>query len=95
MSQNRPNWDEYFLGMAHYVSVRSHDSQTKVGCVIVGSPNVVVGVGYNGRSEEHTSELQSLVNLVCRLLLEKKKQNTERKIFRHRAHTLTHVISQM
>src|SRR5438093_8407019 len=27
-----------------------------------------------GRSEEHTSELQSLTNLVCRLLLEKKKQ---------------------
>src|SRR5438093_8695358 len=32
-------------------------------------------VGYH-RSEEHTSELQSLTNLVCRLLLEKKKQNT-------------------
>src|SRR6267142_3689087 len=29
-----------------------------------------------GRSEEHTSELQSHVNLVCRLLLEKKKKNT-------------------
>src|SRR5438093_7133019 len=27
------------------------------------------------RSEEHTSELQSLTNLVCRLLLEKKKDN--------------------
>src|SRR5437016_10475894 len=27
------------------------------------------------RSEEHTSELQSLTNLVCRLLLEKKKQD--------------------
>src|SRR5262249_58422566 len=27
------------------------------------------------RSEEHTSELQSLTNLVCRLLLEKKKNN--------------------
>src|SRR6266571_8610310 len=27
-----------------------------------------------GRSEEHTSELQSHVNLVCRLLLEKKKK---------------------
>src|SRR5690242_3348734 len=27
----------------------------------------------SGRSEEHTSELQSHVNLVCRLLLEKKK----------------------
>src|SRR5690606_39294588 len=30
-----------------------------------------------GRSEEHTSELQSCENLVCRLLLEKKKQNTQ------------------
>src|SRR5262249_61812037 len=29
--------------------------------------------GEVGRSEEHTSELQSLTNLVCRLLLEKKK----------------------
>src|SRR5438093_10056925 len=29
------------------------------------------------RSEEHTSELQSLTNLVCRLLLEKKKKNTK------------------
>src|SRR2546425_8180342 len=28
------------------------------------------------RSEEHTSELQSLAYLVCRLLLEKKKKNT-------------------
>src|SRR5262245_63638645 len=32
-----------------------------------------------GRSEEHTSELQSLRHLVCRLLLEKKKQNTKKK----------------
>src|SRR4051812_50000150 len=31
-----------------------------------------------GRSEEHTSELQSHVNLVCRLLLEKKKENKAR-----------------
>src|SRR5260370_18998949 len=29
-----------------------------------------------GRSEEHTSELQSHLNLVCRLLLEKKKKHT-------------------
>src|SRR5258706_8389290 len=29
----------------------------------------------DGRSEEHTSELQSLTNLVCRLLLEKKKKS--------------------
>src|SRR2546427_3542607 len=33
------------------------------------------GVGRGGRSEEHTSELQSQSNLVCRLLLEKKKTN--------------------
>src|SRR3989441_521665 len=32
----------------------------------------------NQRSEEHTSELQSLAYLVCRLLLEKKKNNTSR-----------------
>src|SRR5438046_1145891 len=31
-----------------------------------------------GRSEEHTSELQSLTNLVCRLLLEKKKKKQYR-----------------
>src|SRR2546422_6753489 len=31
--------------------------------------------GAGGRSEEHTSELQSRLHLVCRLLLEKKKQN--------------------
>src|SRR5262245_62337589 len=35
--------------------------------------------GVNPRSEEHTSELQSLRHLVCRLLLEKKK-NTSRII---------------
>ena len=35
----------------------------------------VDGDGFvDARSEEHTSELQSLVNLVCRLLLEKKKE---------------------
>src|SRR3989441_4435259 len=32
------------------------------------------------RSEEHTSELQSLAYLVCRLLLEKKKKRTRRKL---------------
>src|SRR5687767_15360244 len=35
-----------------------------------------VPVGNRSRSEEHTSELQSLAYLVCRLLLEKKKQST-------------------
>src|SRR5215213_4748186 len=39
--------------------------------------------GQRARSEEHTSELQSLTNLVCRLLLEKKKQNTLRSYGRN------------
>src|SRR5687768_18182896 len=36
-----------------------------------------------GRSEEHTSELQSRLHLVCRLLLEKKKNQT----IKHHTHT--------
>src|SRR2546423_2339900 len=36
----------------------------------------LVGVRWRPRSEEHTSELQSLAYLVCRLLLEKKKKIT-------------------
>src|SRR2546426_8122531 len=35
--------------------------------------------GKRRRSEEHTSELQSPCNLVCRLLLEKKKKNKNKK----------------
>src|SRR2546425_2971646 len=55
---------------------------------------------YNERSEEHTSELQSLAYLVCRLLLEKKKKELgtgdhhrrhrepwPRKSARHRPHS--------
>src|SRR5690242_21294759 len=40
----------------------------------VGVRAVFVGPLRDHRSEEHTSELQSHVNLVCRLLLEKKKE---------------------
>src|SRR5258706_9140339 len=45
-----------------------------------------------GRSEEHTSELQSLTNLVCRLLLEKKKKTRiEMDIYVERAYGKRHV----
>src|SRR5438093_7499549 len=40
------------------------------------APRIAPG-GTFARSEEHTSELQSLTNLVCRLLLEKKKKKKE------------------
>src|SRR5690349_22808351 len=39
-----------------------------------------------GRSEEHTSELQSRRDLVCRLLLEKKKKDRD-----NRLHIITHI----
>src|SRR5258706_5353717 len=37
------------------------------------------GLARAGRSEEHTSELQSLTNIVCRLLLEKKKKHIDQR----------------
>src|SRR2546425_5931840 len=40
-----------------------------------------------GRSEEHTSELQSLAYLVCRLLLEKKKKKKKKKYSRYNRYT--------
>src|SRR2546426_3284459 len=48
----------------------------------LGQEGESVGSAYaldRGRSEEHTSELQSPCNLVCRLLLEKKK-NTQMRV---------------
>src|SRR6476619_7690618 len=51
---------------------RSHDVAGEAVC-----HHDVGGAGGNVvRSEEHTSELQSLTNIVCRLLLEKKKTIT-------------------
>src|SRR2546425_6688488 len=47
------------------------------GGALEGTPNKFVRSG-DPRSEEHTSELQSLAYLVCRLLLEKKKQSKSR-----------------
>src|SRR5438552_5400041 len=43
-------------------------------CETNGRPGTDADAGGRGRSEEHTSELQSPDHLVCRLLLEKKKQ---------------------
>src|SRR2546430_13259304 len=54
----------------------------------VAEPERVVRIDENPlrvRSEEHTSELQSQSNLVCRLLLEKKKHEAEQ--LQHRLYT--------
>src|SRR5690606_39856232 len=62
----------YFAGaaLAHYV-VFAH---------ILGGPLIAVGL-FTRRSEEHTSELQSRENLVCRLLLEKKTRTANQCIY--------------
>src|SRR5260221_6637096 len=44
--------------------------------------DLVLGDLHLGRSEEHTSELQSHSDLVCRLLLEKKKKYTDNQLNR-------------
>src|SRR6516162_10464379 len=51
---------------------RSYDPDTNLTYWGIGNPGPDCQ-----RSEEHTSELQSPCNLVCRLLLEKKKKNTK------------------
>src|SRR2546422_5608045 len=54
-----------------------------IACVpgLAVSPGGIITCVTTGRSEEHTSELQSRLHLVCRLLLEKKK--TEIAIAKH------------
>src|SRR5256885_11296307 len=49
----------------------------KIGGEVVGVAGAPLDTkDFSPRSEEHTSELQSPCNLVCRLLLEKKKKTT-------------------
>src|SRR2546427_2872834 len=61
----------------------SMGSRRRLGCSSASQPSsaghMVVRPALAGmRSEEHTSELQSQSNFVCRLLLEKKKRTTSR-----------------
>src|SRR5438094_4304058 len=57
----------------HGVARRPSEHSPPIGHLAAASP-------CNGRSEEHTSELQSPYDLVCRLLLEKKKKQKNRNI---------------
>lgn len=47
VQNERPSWDEYFLGLAIAVAQRSHDPRTKHGCIIT-KDNRIIGTGYNG-----------------------------------------------
>src|SRR5262249_59931732 len=54
----------YESATSHNITVRASD-----GTLISSSRTFTIAVTNAARSEEHTSELQSLTNLVCRLLL--------------------------
>src|SRR5438093_2421134 len=58
--------------------LRGGDGRGAKGAARRGAARGCGGPG-RPRSEEHTSELQSLTNLVCRLLLEKKKPDESRR----------------
>src|SRR5688572_31339542 len=57
-------------------AVRLSFNLSAVQLCTVGSAQSILAILAACRSEEHTSELQSQSNLVCRLLLEKKKRRT-------------------
>src|SRR3989454_3105582 len=59
-------------GFAHAGGLAPENAMTCRGCARVTSERTCCSCQ---RSEEHTSELQSPCNLVCRLLLEKKKES--------------------
>src|SRR2546430_7885690 len=56
------------------VVAAARDDDLEGGVALLADQHRGADVGAVARSEEHTSELQSQSNLVCRLLLEKKKK---------------------
>jgi len=46
-SMKRPDWDQLYITMCYLVGMRSKDSHTHMGSVIVDSDNVLVSTGYN------------------------------------------------
>lgn len=45
---SRPDWDEYFLGIAKAVAARADCSRRQVGALIVDTDHRIVSTGYNG-----------------------------------------------
>src|SRR5262245_18442452 len=68
-------YNEAFRLMAHHPRLVEPLQQLFGEGVYVHQFKINAKAAFEGRSEEHTSELQSLRHLVCRLLLEKKNQN--------------------
>src|SRR5205814_10291285 len=66
---------EETAGIRNLIGAAHTDPAVEIKALELGAIKVGVSVETTRRSEEHTSELQSLRHLVCRLLLEKKKKN--------------------
>src|SRR5205823_9878982 len=74
-----PHTDTQWKGITVQLYLPRDDAHVNIGTIFHGRQpdGKIVPMFTWARSEEHTSELQSLAYLVCRLLLEKKKkQNT-------------------
>src|SRR5262249_38806500 len=69
------------------------DQITGTACLTGGRGGRHTPIRHAVRSEEHTSELQSLTNLVCRLLLEKKKKRHKSDNKRHKLERADNVSS--
>jgi dCMP deaminase len=54
------NWIEYFRNLANNVKLKSKDSKTQIGAIIVGNDNEIVSTGYNSfpRGIDDTNELR-------------------------------------
>src|SRR5437016_8430154 len=73
-------WDRIFKIILRHADPRQEKDDVRIqGSQLVCTNQQIQSIDCSRlirvRSEEHTSELQSLTNLVCRLLLEKKKKN--------------------
>src|SRR5437016_9827198 len=73
-----------FRGRDIEIVIVDTDSRDRTRDIATGKGARVVAEPRRGRSEEHTSELQSLTNLVCRLLLEKKNRSDGLRRLTHR-----------
>src|SRR5882762_11014700 len=79
-SCHAPRYSQTSGGAASYCSRAAMTAARHIRWVPCGSDISPATNTRSGRSEEHTSELQSHLNLVCRLLLEKKKKTTTQLI---------------
>src|SRR2546430_11234831 len=75
----RSHWYSGFVG----TTLRRMVSATAHWGLLVEDDSETLRPSTDARSEEHTSELQSQSNLVCRLLLEKKKEQVIDHCYQH------------